>query len=56
MCVKSEDESSLVINRMKEPMFQEYAHERIRKDGAAIPNELINSGAQKVGASNIWIA
>ena len=55
MRVKSEDESSLVINRMKEPMFQEYAHERIRKDGAAILNELINSGAQKLGASPVTI-
>jgi hypothetical protein len=55
VCVKSDEESSLTINRKKEPMFHEYVRERIREEVAPILTELINSGAQKIGVSPVTI-
>ena len=55
MCVKSDEDSSLTINRKKEPMFHEYVRERISIDGAPILTDLINSGAQKIGVSPVTI-
>jgi hypothetical protein len=53
MCVKSEDESSLVINRKKEPKFIEYVKERIEKEDAVKLKDLINSGALKIDISPV---
>jgi len=43
--------SEIKINREKEPLFRKYAEEEVKANGQVLEQELINSGAEKLGLS-----
>ena len=45
--------SEIKINRAKEPLFRKYAEEEVKANGQVLEQELINSGAEKLGLSPI---
>ena len=50
---KFEAKSELEISRAKEPLFKEYAHQRVDEDKQVPQDDLINSGAELVEISPI---
>ena len=43
--------SEIKINREKEPLFRKYAEEEVKANAQVLEQELINSGAEKLGLS-----
>ena len=43
--------SEIKINREREPLFRKYAEEEVKANGQVLEQELINSGAEKLGLS-----
>lgn len=50
---ESENKSELQVNKVKEPKFKSYVHQRMWEEGQVPQSDIINSGAEHVGISPI---
>lgn len=48
-----ENKSELEVNRIKEPSFKAYVHQRIGEEVQVLQSDILNSGAEHVGISPI---
>ena len=50
---ENENKSELQVNRVKEPNFKEYVHQRVGEGGRIPQSDIIHSGAEHIGISPI---
>lgn len=53
MCVNTDQDTSLAVNREKEPKFRRWVYERLNKSGTLYKTILINEGAERCGLSPV---